>query len=49
MELRKLVERGVLKSVKHSSWAAPIVVVAKEDKSVSIYGDNKMTVNRVIS
>lgn len=49
MELRKLVERGVLKSVKHSSWAAPIVVVPKADKSVRICGDYKKTVNRVIS
>lgn len=48
-ELRKLVERGVLKSVKHSSWAAPIVVVPKADTSVRICGDYKMTVNRVIS
>lgn len=49
MQLRKLVERGVLKSMKHSSWVAPIVVVPKADKYVRICRDYKMTVNRVIS
>ncbi|XP_062614634.1 uncharacterized protein K02A2.6-like [Saccostrea cucullata] len=49
MELRKLVERGVLQKVKNSSWAAPVVVVPKADQSVRICGDYKMTVNRVIS
>ena len=48
-ELGKLQERGVIYPVKHSDWAAPIVVVPKADQSVRICGDYKMTVNRVIS
>lgn len=50
MKLRTLVDRGLLKPVKHSSWAAPIVVVPKakyNHNSVGICGDYKMTVNRV--
>lgn len=49
MELRKLLEQGILKSAKHSSWEALIVVVPKADKSVRIYVDCKMTLYHVIS
>lgn len=48
-ELKKLQEKGVIYPVKHSEWAAPIVVVPKADKSVRLCGDYKVTVNRVIS
>lgn len=47
--MRKMVERRVLKSIKHSSWAAPIVVVPKTDKYVRICRDYKMAVDRVTS
>ena len=33
-ELKKLQEQGVIKSVKFSKWAAPIVPVLKYDRKV---------------
>ena len=45
-ELDKLVEQGTYKAVSHSLWAAPIVPVRKEDGSIRICGDYKLTVNQ---
>lgn len=36
-ELNKLVEDGILQSVKLAEWAAPIVPVVKPDQSIRIY------------
>ena len=44
-ELDCLEQQGIIKKVKRSSWAAPIVVVPKTDKSIRICGDYKVSVN----
>ncbi len=46
-ELDRLETEGVIRSVKHSEWAAPIVPVLKANQSVRICGDYKLTVNQV--
>ena len=43
--LKKLEADGVIKPVKFSHWAAPIVPVVKSDGTVHIYGDYKITLN----
>lgn len=38
--------QGVLKLLEYSDWATPIVPVKKQDGTVRIYGDYKITVNK---
>ena len=45
-ELDRLQSLGVIKPVKFSDWAAPIVPVLKSDGRVRICGDYKVTINR---
>ena len=45
-ELNRLEKAGIIESVEFSDWAAPIVPVLKQDGSVRLCGDYKLTVNR---
>ena len=44
-ELERLQEEGTMEPVQFAKWAAPIVPIVKEDKSIRICGDYKITVN----
>ena len=46
-ELERLQEVGSIVPVTYSEWAAPIVPIVKDDKSIRICGDYKVTVNQV--
>lgn len=47
VELERLEANGTIGKVQYSEWAAPIVPRLKEDVTVRICGDYKVTVNRV--
>ena len=47
-ELERLVEEGTIEPVQFADWAAPIIPIVKEDKSIRICGDYKVTVNHVV-
>lgn len=44
--LDKLLEQDIIQPVSSSNWAAPIVPVLKEDGTIRICGDYRLTVNR---
>ena len=44
-ELDHLEQQGIIMKVERSNWAAPIVVVPKTHKSISICGDYKVSIN----
>ena len=46
-ELDHLEKSGVIEPIQFSDWAAPIVPVVKSNRSVRIFGDSKLTVNKV--
>ena len=45
-ELDRLEQLGIIEPVQFSDWAAPIVPVVKQDGTVRICGDYKVTVNK---
>ena len=47
-ELNRLEEKGILKRVEHSDWAAPIVPFPKKDGKVRVCGDYQVTVNQCL-
>ena len=42
--LQKMEEQGIISPIQFSSWAAPIVPVVKQDGTVRICGDYKVTI-----
>ena len=46
--LDSLVEQGIISPVKFSSWAAPIVPVMKQDGTVRLCGDYKVSINHAL-
>ena len=47
-EISRLQELGVITPVKHSEWAAPVVPIVKNDGSIRLCGDYKVTINSVL-
>lgn len=43
----RLQKAKIIEPVQYSDWAAPIVPVIKEDSSIPLCGDYKLTVNKV--
>lgn len=48
-ELDRLVRENIIKPVKRSDWASPIVIVPKSDGNIRLCVDCKVTINKVIN
>ena len=47
-ELDHLESEGITKKISCKNWASPIVAVPKQNASIRIFGDYKVTVNSVL-
>ena len=47
-ELNRLEEEGIIQKVQSAEWAAPIVPIMKEDGTITVCGDYKVTANQAI-
>ena len=47
-ELNRLEEEGIIKKVQSAEWAAAIVPIIKEDGTIKVCGDYKVTANQAI-
>ena len=45
-ELNRLLKEGIIQPVQFSDWATPVVPVVKDDGSLRLCGDYRVTVNR---
>ena len=45
-ELHRLESLGIITPIKHSQWAAPIVPVVKQNDTIRLCGDYRITVNQ---
>ena len=45
-ELERLQSLGIITPVKHSNWAAPVVPVLKQNSTIRLCGDYRVTVNQ---
>ena len=46
--MERLQAEGTVEPAQFAEWAAPIVPIVKEDKSIRICGDYKVTVNQAL-
>lgn len=48
-KIEQMVRAGILRRVRHSEWASPIVIVPKKDGDVRICSDFRSTINKVLN
>ena len=48
-EVRRLVEEGVLEPTRQSEWSTPVVTVLKEDGTIRLAADFKISINQYLS